>query len=195
MDNGVELFADKKYLVRRKVFTLFGGAFHVYDSKGKLAAYSKMKAFKLKEDIRLYKDQNMLREIVSIQARQIIDFSAAYDVVDPQTRQKLGVLKRKGMKSILKDEWIIMDANDHQIGHIKEDSAFWAFFRRFLANIIPQTYNVEIAGKKVCELKQHFNPFIFKFDVDFSLDKENKIDKRMGIAMAILLAAIEGRQQ
>ena len=43
-------------------------------------------------------------ELLSIQARQIIDFSAAYDVYDGSTGSKVGALKRKGMKSILRDE-------------------------------------------------------------------------------------------
>lgn len=195
MESVSDVFGHNKYLLRRKVFTFLGGAFHIYDSKGKLAFYSKMKAFKLKEDIRLYKNENMQRELLNIQARQIIDFSAAYDVVDPQTREKVGALKRKGMKSILKDEWIVLDANDQEIGVIKEDSMFLALLRRFLVNIVPQKYMIEVAGTKVCELKQHFNPFILKYDVDFSYDRGNKLDKRLGIAAGILLAAIEGRQQ
>ena len=71
-----------------------------------------MKAFKLKEDIRLYTSEDMQTEVLSIQARKIIDISSAYDVIDSLTGAKVGALKRKGLKSILKDEWIIMDAED-----------------------------------------------------------------------------------
>lgn len=44
------------YTIRRKVLKLFGGAFHIYDGEGNLVLYSKMKAFKLREDIPLYSD-------------------------------------------------------------------------------------------------------------------------------------------
>jgi hypothetical protein len=53
------VFTENRYLVRRKVLKLLGGAFHVYDANENVIAYSKMKAFKLKEDIRLYTGEDM----------------------------------------------------------------------------------------------------------------------------------------
>ena len=52
-------------------------AFHVYDSQENVVAFCKMKAFKLREDIRVYTSEDATNELLSIQARQIIDFSAA----------------------------------------------------------------------------------------------------------------------
>jgi hypothetical protein len=79
-------------MVRRKVIKLLGGAFHAYDlQQQELYAYSKMKAFKLKEDIRLYSDDKMTTELLPIKARQIIDLGATYDVVDPR-QGKVGAL-------------------------------------------------------------------------------------------------------
>ena len=190
-----QVFRHTSYLVRRKIFKLFGAAFHIYDPSGAIAFYSKQKAFKMREDIRLYTGEDMQTEVLSIQARQIIDFSAAYDVIDPASNTKVGALKRKGLKSILKDEWIIMDAEDREIGLIKEDSAFLALVRRFLVNLIPQTYYGEMAdGQRVCLFKQNFNPFVMKIKLDFSMDTEGRLDRRLGIAGAVLLCAIEGKQ-
>ena len=189
-----EAFAHESYLVRRKIFKLFGAAFHIYDPSGRVVFYSKMKAFKLKEDIRLYTGEDMQTEILRIQARQIIDFSAAYDVIDSTTSRKVGVLKRKGLKSILKDEWIIMDAEDKELGFIKEDSTLLALIRRFLTNLIPQKYHGELKGEQVCFFKQNFNPFVMKINLDFSMDKKGLLDRRLGIAGAVLLCAIERKQ-
>jgi len=87
-----------------------------------------------------------------------------------------------------------MDANDRDIGIIREDSMFKALLRRFLTNLIPQTYHVEIQETMVCIYKQNFNPFVYKLNVDFSGDTRSLFDHRLGIAGAILLGAIEGRQ-
>ena len=187
-------FSHQKYLVRRKILKLFGAAFHIYDPYGNVAFYSKMKAFKLKEDIRLYTGEDMQEEVLTIKARSILDFSAAYDVVDPTTNEKVGALKRKGLKSILKDEWIFMDANDREIGLIKEDSTFLAMFRRVLTSLVPQTYNGFIGDTQVCTFKQNFNPFVIKITLDFSRDTQNLLDRRLGIAAAVLLCAVEGKQ-
>jgi len=189
-----ERFEHQTYLVRRKILKIFGAAFHIYDPDGNVAFYSKLKAFKLKEDIRVYTGEDMQEEVLVIQARKILDISAAYDVVDPTTNEKVGVLKRKGIKSIMKDEWIFMDANDQEIGLIKEDSTFFALFRRFISSIIPQTYHGYIGDNLVCTFKQNFNPFVMKINLDFSPDTNNLLDRRLGIAAAVLLTAIEGKQ-
>jgi len=187
-------FSHESYLVRKKIFKAFGAAFHIFDPNGNVVFFSKMKAFKLKEDIRLYTGEDMKTEALRIQARQVIDFSAAYDVIDPINDKKIGALKRKGMKSILKDEWIIMDAEDREMGLIKEDSTLLALIRRFLTNLIPQKYYGELQGEQVCLFKQNFNPFVTKIELDFSMDKKGLLDRRIGIAGAVLLCAIEGKQ-
>ncbi|MDF1530747.1 MAG: hypothetical protein P1P72_00290 [ANME-2 cluster archaeon] len=189
-----ERFEHSTYLVRRKIMKLFGAAFHIYDPAGNVVFYSKLKAFKMKEDIRVYTGEDMQEEVLVIQARKILDFSAAYDVSDPTTNEKVGVLKRKGFKSIMKDEWILMDASDQEIGRIKEDSTFFALFRRFITSIIPQTYHGYMGDTLVCTFKQNFNPFVMKINLDFSPDTGNLLDRRLGIAAAVLLTAIEGKQ-
>lgn len=190
-----DLLNLSQYTVRRKIFKIFGGAFHIYDTMGQVVGYSKMAAFKLKEDIRLYSDESMQAELLVIKARQIIDFSAAYDVYDPAEGAKVGVLRRRGFKSLLKDEWEILDAADQQIGAVKEDSWLMASLRRFLTNLIPQSYHVDIQGAPVAIIRQNFNPFVLKLRVDLTQDTQQLLDRRLALAAAILLAAIEGRQE
>lgn len=194
-----ELFGNDQYLIRRKVMKLVGGAFHVYDPSGALIAFSEQKAFKLKEDIRIFSDETKSREILSIQARAIIDFSAAYDVVDSTTGMPVGALRRRGGRSILRDEWCVLDAAGNEIGVLIEDSLGLALIRRLLTNLVPQRYDVffpDVAsGTKVASLDQAFNPFVYKLQVDLSFDPAKRFDRRLAIAAGILLAAIEGRQQ
>ncbi|MBS1790324.1 MAG: hypothetical protein JST85_21545 [Acidobacteria bacterium] len=187
-------FGHTTYLIRKRILSVVGGKFEIFDPDGNLVLFSKMAAFKLKEDIRLFTDESMTMELVSIKARSILDFSAAYDVVDSTTGHKIGALKRKGWKSMFRDEWIIMDAYDSEVGGIQEENAFLAFLRRFVTNLIPQTYNVQIGGTSVAEFKQNFNPFVTKLTLDFSHDKHQRLDRRLGIAAGVLLCAIEGKQ-
>jgi hypothetical protein len=187
-----ERFRQASYQVRRKVFKIFGGSFDVYGADGSLVLFASQKAFKLKEDIRLYGDKQKGEELLVIKARNIIDFSAAYDVDDPISGRKLGAFKRKGWSSLFRDQWIIMDENDVEIGFIKEDSAAMAMLRRFIA-LIPQKYHCEVNGASVCEYRQNFNPFVYKLTIDFP-EVGSGIDKRIPIAGAVLLAAIEGKQ-
>ncbi len=189
-----ERFNRSTYLIRKKVLHLFGQAFHIFDSSDNVVFFSKMKAFKLKEDIRIYTTEEMTTEVLTIKARQILDFSAAYDVFDPLLNQHIGILKRKGFQSMLKDEWSIMNSGDREIGTVKEDNLALAIVRRAVG-IVPQSFTAELNGRQVCKYSQNFNPFVFKLNIDFSEDRESLFDRRLGIAAGILLAAIEGRQE
>ncbi len=186
-------FSFNQYLLKRQVFALTG-KFRFFDPSGRLVLFSEQKMFKLREDIRVYSDESKTQEVLMIKARQIIDFSAAFDVVDSATGQKVGALRRKGLASILRDEWEILDVSDNVIGKLVEDSMGLAMLRRFLSGLIPQNYDILLGTNRVADLKQPFNPFAYQLDINFTMDVNRLLDRRLGIAAGILLAAIEGRQ-
>jgi hypothetical protein len=187
-------FNHTKYHIRKKVIALAGAKLHIFDANQNVIMFSQLKAFKLKEDIAIYTDENKTQELIKIKARNYIDFSATYDVIDSQSGETIGALKRKGMKSIFKDEWIILDNNDNERGLIKEDSRFKAFLRRFLSSLIPQTYFTFIGQQQVATYKRNINPFVSKLDLDLSADATLQFDRRLAMAAAILLCAVEGKQ-
>jgi len=187
------IFQHNQYLLKRQVFALTG-KFRFYDPMGNLVMFSEQKMFRLREDIRVYSDETKSQEVLMIKARQIIDFSAAYDVVDSVSGQKVGALRRKGLQSMLRDEWEVLDVGDNVIGKLFEDSMGMALLRRFLSSLIPQNYDILIGENRAADLKQNFNPFTYHLNIDFSMDTSRQLDRRLGIAAGILLAAIEGRQ-
>ena len=188
------IFQFPTYLLKRQAIALTG-KFRVYDPAGRLVMFSEQKMFRLREDIRLYDSEDKSREVLSIKARQIMDFSAAYDVVDTEMNQKVGVLRRKGLRSILRDEWEVLDANDRLIGQLFEDSIPLALLRRLvLGSWLPQNYDMTAGDVRVADLRQNFNFFRYELNLDFSMDTTNRIDRRVGIAAGILLAAVEGKQ-
>ncbi len=188
-------FQFNNYLLKRQVFALTG-KFRIYDPSGNFLLFSEQKMFRLREDIRVYGDESKSQEILMIKARQIIDFSAAYDVIDSASNQKVGVLRRKGWKSLVRDEWEVLDVNDAVVGLLFEDSLQLALLRRFLlGSFLPQNYDMTIGTERVADLKQRFNPFAYQLDMDFGMDTAHRLDRRAGIAAGILLAAIEGKQK
>lgn len=192
-----DVFDHDHFLIRRKVFKLFGAAFHLYDDRGNVIGYSKQKAFKLRESIRLYTDESMSTELLSIQARNIIDFSAVYDVFDPLEGQVVGSVRRHGLKSMLRDKWVVLDPQGNELCVLEEESMFKAIARRFVdgvAMFMPQKYIGKAGEKQVCHFRQNFNPFVQKINLDYSFDHDDLLDRRLGLAAAVLLCAIEGRQ-
>jgi len=188
------IFQFPNYVLKRQALAL-AGKFRFYDPAGRLVMFSEQKMFKLREDIRVYGDENKTQEVLSIKARQIMDFSAAYDVVDTAMNQKVGALRRKGWSSLLRDEWEVLDANDNVIGKLFEDSIGLAMLRRFLlGSWLPQNYDVTVGDTRVADLKQNFNLFRYELNLDFSMDTAQRLDRRLGIAAGVLLAAVEGKQ-
>jgi hypothetical protein len=188
-------FTHSTYLLKRQVLALTGKV-RVYTPSGQVGLFSEQKMFKLREDIRVYADENKLSELLWIQARQIIDFAAAYDVFDQTTSMKVGALRRKGWSSIMRDTWEILDPMDQVIGIIREDSPGRALLRRLLlGSLLPQRYEVIQTGDQVvAHYIQRFHLFRYELDIDFSNDAGG-IDRRLGLAIGILLAIIEGKQQ
>ena len=188
------IFQYSNYLLKRQAIALTG-RFRFYDPMGNLVMFSEQKMFRLREDIRVYSDENKTQEVLSIQARQIIDFSAAYDVVDTVLNQKVGALRRKGWRSLLRDEWEVLDANDNVIGMLFEDSVGLALLRRLLlGSLLPQNYDMTLDETRVADLRQNVHLFRYELNLDFSMDPSQRLDRRLGIAAGILLAAVEGKQ-
>lgn len=187
-------FMHPNYLLRRQVFAL-AGKFRVYDPAENLVLFSEQKMFRLREDIRVYSDESKTQEVLTIKSRQIIDFSAAYDVVDSMSGEKVGTLRRKGWRSLLRDEWEVLDAHDQPRGLLFEDTIQLALLRRLLlGSLLPQNYDLTLGGTRVADLRQRFNLFRYELALDFSMDPARALDRRIGIAAGILLATVEGKQ-
>jgi uncharacterized protein YxjI len=188
-----DLFAADRWRIRRKFWKFLGASFHVYGPDGRVLAYSKQKAFRLREDVRVFTDESMATPLLTIQARQIVDFSAAYDVVDARDGRKVGAARRKGFASLLRDSWEILDEQDRFVARVREDSAGMALLRRFLTNLVPQSFRVEDAsGAEVAHLRQRWNPFVYSLEA--TVPASCPVDRRLLVGTAVLLAAVEGRQ-
>lgn len=180
------------FVAFRPMFQLMGRIYRLESQGGELQLEVRMKAFRLREEIVGFADAARTDARLRIKARQIFDFGATYDVTDARTGERLGAWRRKGLASILRDTWILLDPADQEIGTVEEDSMGLALIRRLLLNIIPQSFTCTVRGKPAGTLAQRFN--LFRLTYDVRLDP-TVVDPRLQQALAILLLAIEGRQR
>jgi len=187
-------FQHNQYLLKRKVLALTG-KFNFYDPSGQTVLYSEQRMFKLKEDVRVYNGPDKSQELLRIKARQVIDFSAAYDVLDPLERVRVGTLQRRGLRSLARDEWQVLNADQQIVGTIIEDDLTYAMLRRFLlGSLLPQNYDVVMNGHKVADFRQRFNLIRYEMLIELMPSGGQQLDPRLGIAAALLLGIIEGKQ-
>ena len=155
------LYQQTRYTLKRQVFALTGKV-RIYTPDGALAMYSEQKMFKLREDIRVYTDEGKTKELLWIQARQVLDFAAAYDVTDSATGQVVGTLRRKGFRSMVRDAWEILSPEEQLLAVIREDSMAKALLRRLLlGSLLPQSYEIVMGQEQVVgHLDQRFGALL-----------------------------------
>ncbi len=96
---------------------------YIRDASGSLLGYVKQKMFKLKEDINIFADEGQTKLQFNIKADRIIDFSANYTFSDG-AGNKLGGIKRQGMRSIWRANYDILNANGQQVLKIHEENGW-----------------------------------------------------------------------
>ncbi len=198
----------KQMEFRRKFWKFFGAEISVFEPQGNvLIGFIKMKAWKLREDIRLYTDKSMQQELIAIHARQIIDFGATYDVLDSRTgNQLLFSLRRKGLRStFVRDHWDILDGAGNVVGAVQETSGALALLRRWLSlfsdlfdlifAFVKQSYDITYApfGSQpvlVAQIVHTKNPLVVKMALDSSM-AQGAADPRLNLATGALLSIMD----
>ena len=72
------------YRIRKKTLTI-GNKYWLEDQSGTTLGFCKQKLFKLKEDIRIYSDENESQELFCIKQVQIIDAWGKFSVINSAT--------------------------------------------------------------------------------------------------------------
>lgn len=186
----------EQFTVRRKVLKILGASFHVFDENGQVVAYCQQKAFKLREDIRLYTSESKTETLLTMKARSVIDFGVTFDITLP-SGESIGSLRRKGLKSMFRDSWLLYSPAGVELATMREDSGTMAVLRRLheaFALLSPQKFQITKSdGTLVATLRTHFNLFVYRLGVSVHTEDE-EVDELMVLAAACLIAAIEGRQ-
>jgi len=182
-----------QYMIKEKFWKIFGNKFWFEDVNEKRYGFCEQKRFKLKEDIRIYVDESKSQEWLKIKQKQIVDAWGGYDIMDSQTGEHIGTVRRKFWASVLRTRWHLLDAAGNEVGMLIEDSMGYALARRILLGILlPKKFHIEIGGGgEFVTMRQMFNPFIKKLVVN--IPPSHPLDRRFIAGLAIVIAAIDGR--
>lgn len=161
-------------------------------------AFVRQKRMAIKEDIRFYADESETEELFRIKARSVMEFGGRYDVTTP-AGERVGVLGKVFGKSLLRSTWSIMDANEQEVAIAKERSQLWAIVRRVIdavpyGDFIPIVFHftIDAGDRHLGDLTRRLG-VRDRYDLDLSGDTERAIDRRLAIALAIALDALQSR--
>ena len=72
----------------------------VADADGRTVMYVKQKMFRLRESVTVYGDETQSTPLYRIEADRILDISARYRITDAASGTELGVVQRRGIRSL-----------------------------------------------------------------------------------------------
>lgn len=185
--------------------TTMASDFNITDKNGNYVAYVRQKMFRLKEDVIVFSDESRTKELFNIKANQWIDFNASYMMTDLLTGKKFGSLARKGVRSIWKARYDIIDEKDKPIYQINEDNGWIKVFDSFLGEIpilgmltgyfLNPSYTVkDNAGKEYFRLKKMPSLVGRRFQLErlIDIDDEDESLVVLSFLMMVLLERARG---
>jgi len=104
-------------------FLTISSYIRVVDATGQLVSYVKQRAFRLKEDVTIFADEAQAQPAYHIKANRIIDIGATYSIVTADGRP-LGALRQRGMRTLWKATYDILDEAGSAVGLIHEQDAW-----------------------------------------------------------------------
>lgn len=181
-----------------KIATI-GTRVRVVDAAGRQAAYVRKKKFKLKEDVRIYEDEDQRDLLFRIKADRVVDFGANYAISTPDGRP-LGAVKQQGVRSLWKSSYSISDDRYEEVGLIHEENP-WIKVLDSLAEAIPfadalgglffnPAYLVELRGRTVLRMSKERSVFESRFRVE-KLDDFSEKDEALLLASLIMTLLLE----
>ena len=185
-----------------KIVTI-GTRVRVTDAAGKQIAYVRKKKFKLKEDVRVYEDEDQHNLLFRIKADRVVDFGATY-AISGRDGRPLGAVKQRGMRSLWKSTYEVSDPLGKDIAVIHEENPFVKVLDS-LAEAIPfadalgglffnPAYLVDLRGESVLRMKKERSVFESRFRLDrlgdFSEEEEELL--LASLIMTLLLERDRG---
>jgi len=175
----------------QRPFLSLAPTFEFFDPDGKALLFCKAKVFAIKDDIRMFSDASQQTEVLRIKQRNILEAAGVFDLFDSATDQKVGVLRRHLGGYFGGYTWSLLDANDQPLGLIEETGGkLW----RRLFKLLPYSFAFRLGEQEVGTFTQHFSLFRYKATLDLSAARGTPFDRRLAFAGALLLMAVEAKQ-
>ncbi|TDQ53725.1 hypothetical protein [Actinorugispora endophytica] len=157
--------------------------------EGPMVAFAQQKRLAFKEQVTLYTDDSKQYPVLGFKARSVVDLGATYDVTDP-SGAPIGLFRKDFKQSLLRSTWHLEQPNLGQVTGQERNTAI-AVLRRFIEifSYVPFHFDFVANGEVVFSVDKRWG-----LRDRYTIDIPNPyIDRRLVIAMAVGLDALQGR--
>ena len=186
---GVSLATQSRYTIKRKFWSFFERIFRVFTPDGQIIMFVKHPLLRLREEFMVYADEAQQRPLLRIKSKQVIAINFSFDITDAATGVVMGTVQKRGLKSIVRDKFLILDPSGAEVGYMEEQGASIA--RRFIPWLTSK-HAIFIGGQQAAYVKQRFRFFTKEFDVEMT---PGSTDPRFVLACALLALIAEARRE
>jgi uncharacterized protein YxjI len=158
-------------------------------SEGPLLAFAQQKRMALKEQVTLYTDDTKQQPVLGFKARSVMDLGATYDVTDA-AGNPIGLFRKDFARSLLRSTWHLEQPGLAPITG-QERNQVVAILRRFtdFLSWLPYHFDFTANGQPAFSVVKKWG-LRDRYLVEI---QEPHLDRRLVIAMAVALDALQAR--
>jgi hypothetical protein len=186
----LQAFSHASYTLVRPLFS-WRRVYRVFAPDGSLAGFVEQPWFRLRTELTLYSDESQTDPILVIKNRRFAAVNMEHDLFDAQTGARLGVVRTRGWRSMFRDTWDILDAEERECGLMTEEGPY--MWRRFI-RLIPGRHRIELGGRTVAHIEQVFHLFKREFELEI-VEQADPIEPRFAIACALIAMMADLRRE
>lgn len=174
------------------------------DADGRLQFFVRQKLLKFKESVEVFADVDQNRLLYTIKADRVIDWSASYAIADASGKA-LGVISRKGMRSLWRAEYHIETASKRR--YVVREENPWAKVMDGLFSEIPvvgiltgylfhPAYRITRENQDGVVMRAEKQPAFFegkyRVEAQSALGQDDEAALTLGLVMLLLLERQRG---
>lgn len=180
------MFGHKMYSIRRPFWSWTGRTFHIHAPTGERVMLVKYPFWRAREELVVYANDETTM-LLRVAETRIIARDVRFDVFDARRDILVGSIVSRGIRSVARDAWDVLDGAGKQLGMMQEQGR--PFLRR-LVPILRGQYYVEIDGREGARIVQMRGMFSKEYVLDLTTASA-KLDPRLAIACALLALLAE----
>lgn len=179
-------FRHKMFSIRRPFWSWTGRAFHIHAPTGERVMLVKYPFWRMREELIVFADDEKT-PLLKVSETQIIARDVRFDVFDAAHNELVGSVVSRGIRSVARDAWDVLDASGKVLGLMQEGG------RPLLRRLVPLLrgqYYVEVGGREGARIVQMSGMFSKEYVLDLTTAAA-KLDPRLAVACALLALLAE----
>jgi len=178
----------QRFLVRRAILSNFAPAYRIFDAEDNLVMHTRQNWGSATREIDCCANTEEREELLLLRGRWTFGLTSCFDVLDLRAGEKrIGVLRKVGFSLVSGTNWLLADAEENEIGMLRESNAQWAPLTFFAPILAPRQLTMIVDGETLWTCRECFSPLFRDLELEITAAGQARFDGRIAIAAALVL--------